>query len=88
MIVLDSYTDKERDIDFDFFLSNYDELFQKYGKCFLAIRDRQILGSYLTVREAIDDLAPEYPLGSYILQECDGTENAYTTRIMGVKIDA
>ena len=85
--VLETYQDKQADDDFDFFLDNYDALFEKYGKCFIAIRNKQILGTFSTVREGVDALSPDYPQGAYILQECDGTASAYTTRIMGVKIN-
>ena len=88
MIENDVYKNEERDRDFDYFLDHYSELFAEYGKCFIAIRNMQVIGAFSTIREAINALAPEHPIGSYILQECDGTENAYTTRIMGVKISA
>ncbi len=85
--VLETYQDKQADDDFDFFLDNYDAIYKEYGKCFIAIRNKHILGTFSTVREGVDALAPDYPQGSYILQECDGTPAAYTTSIMGVKIN-
>lgn len=87
MTELQTYQDKERDMDFDYFLKNYDNLFKQYGRCYMAIRNKRVLGTFRTVKEAVNALKPEFPIGSYILQECDGTEEAYTTRIMGVKID-
>lgn len=83
-----TYLDEQRDSDFRYFMENYKKLFEEYGACFMAIRNKRVLGTYPSAREAISTLAPEYPLGSYILQECNGREDAYTTRIMGVKIGA
>lgn len=76
------YTDIDRKIDFDFFVEKYQELFEKYGHKFLAIKNKEILGAYESVVEAIDDLAPTHEVGSYIIQECTGDESAYRTTIM------
>ena len=81
-----NYLDQQAEQDFDFFLDHYNEFFQRYGTCFIAIRDGRVLGTYSSAREAAYNLNPDYPVGSYILQECNGEENAYTTRIMGVSI--
>lgn len=37
-------------------------------------------------KEALNALSTQYEPGSYILQECDGTETAYTATIMGMMI--
>lgn len=77
------YNEEQRNLDFDYFLSNYNDLFREYGKCFLAIRNGSVLGRYGTPSEAVEALRPDYPLGSYLLQECTGREDAYQTRLMG-----
>ena len=76
------YTEPDRKSDFDFFIENYQELYKKYGHCFLAIKNKNILGAYNSVAEAISKLAPNYEVGSYIIQECTGDESAYRTTIM------
>lgn len=76
------YTDKDRKIDFDFFIKNYQDLYRQYGHTFLAIKNEQVIGTYNSVTEAISDLAPNYAVGSYIIQECTGDESAYRTTIM------
>lgn len=82
------YTDKDREADFEFFVTHYDELFLQYGRCFLAIRNGAVLGFFKTAKGAFDALAAEYPRGTYILQECTGKTSAYQTRIAGVKVYA
>lgn len=79
---MSSYTDIERKKDFDFFVENYQYLYKKYGHKFLAIKNKQILGAYDSIPDAIDKLSPAYDLGTYIIQECTGDESAYRTTIM------
>lgn len=76
-----SYSDKERKEDFDFFLEQYEELYKKYGRCFVAIRNRKILGIFRTEEEAIDITSSEYEFGEFIIQECNGDESGYTNYI-------
>ena len=77
-----NYTDIERKQDFDFFVSNYQVLYQKYGHKFLAIKDKIVLGAYDSIPDAIRELSSTYELGTYIIQECTGDDSAYRTTIM------
>ncbi len=78
---MNNYSDKERKEDFDFFLKQYEELYKKYGKCFVSIRNKKILGIFHTEEEAIDITSSEYELGEFIVQECNGDESGYTNYI-------
>lgn len=82
------YTDNDRKTDFNFFIENYQEFYQKYGHKFLAIKNKNILGAYNSVLDAINSLTPEYETGSYIIQECTGDDSAYRTTIMRLIIGA
>lgn len=77
-----NYSDNERRNDFDFFIENYCDLYKKYGHKFLAIKNKQVLGVYDSVLEAVNDLSPQYKIGDYIIQECTGDDSAYRTTIM------
>ena len=79
---MSNYTDANRKTDFDFFTSNYQELYTKYGHKFLAIKNETILGAYDSVPEAIEHLSTTHEIGTYIIQECTGDESAYRTTIM------
>lgn len=79
---MSNYTDVERKQDFDYFTENYDSLFKEYGHTFLAIRNKEVLGAYNSVHEAISDLSSTYEVGTYIIQECTGDDSAYRTTIM------
>ena len=39
---MSNYTDTERKIDFDYFISNYQDLYKQYGHKFLAIKNKEI----------------------------------------------
>jgi len=65
--------------DFNWFLNNYDALYQEYGHKFLVIKNCKVLGAYDTIRDAVNDTQEE--VGTYIVQECNGNESAYTNYV-------
>ena len=65
--------------DFKWFVENYDVLFEQYGHKFLAIKNKTVLGAYNSMQDAIDNTTEE--LGTFIVQECNGNESAYTNYI-------
>lgn len=75
------YGDNERREDFEFFLKNYQSIFEKYGNCFVAIRNKTIIGVFKTEKEAIDITSAQYELGEFIIQKCNGDETGYTNYI-------
>ena len=75
-----------RDEDFKWFLKEYNNLFKRYGHKFLAIKDKAILGAYNEFAEAIHTTAKTYEIGTFIIQECDGTPAAYTSSIVTVGV--
>ena len=76
------YTHQDMDNDFQWFLDNYDDLYQKNGHKFYAIQNKQILGMYDDQNEAIDETMKTHPLGMLCVQECNGDESGYTVTIM------
>ena len=83
---MDEYTENDRISDFEYYKSNLKRLFEEYGKCYIAIRNKEILGSYKTLKEAKNALSQSFSTGDYILQKCAEDERAYTTKIMGARI--
>lgn len=75
------YNNQKRREDFEFFLQNYQNIFEKYGKCYVTIRDKTIIGIFKTEKEAIDITSAQYELGQFIVQECNGDETGYTNYI-------
>ena len=68
--------------DFNWFINNYNELYKKYGKKYLVIKDKEVLGAYDSVREALDNTHEE--VGTFIVQKCTGDESAYTNYVSSV----
>lgn len=67
--------------DFQWFLENYTELFNKYGSSFLAIKNETVIGKYKTYAEGVRMASEDNDLGTFIVQECNGDESAYTIYI-------
>lgn len=78
---MDTYGEKERQIDFDFFIAHYTEFYEKYGHKFIAIKNQTILGIFDDEVSAIHETSQTHPLGSFIVQECNGDESGYTNYI-------
>ena len=70
-----------QDKDFQWFLSNYDKLFQTHGRSFIVVKNETVLGSYPSFKEALDATSITEDPGTFIIQECDGSESAYTVHI-------
>lgn len=70
--------------DFNWFLNNYDDLFKKYGVSFLAIKEEKVIGKYDSYTEAVHETMKFEPIGSFIVQKCDGSEAAFTNYIATV----
>jgi len=70
-----------QDKDFKWFLENYTDLYDKYGRSFLAIKNENVLGAYTSFSEAVETTVQTEELGTFIIQECNGNESAYTVQI-------
>lgn len=68
--------------DYHWFLNHYDELNQKYGDCFLAIKDEQVLGSFSTFDEAVAQADAIAERGTYIIQDCKKNFDDTVTHIV------
>lgn len=66
---------------FKWFVSHYQELFEKYGCCYLIIYDKNVTGTAESPKDALKKAAELHPDGDYIIQFCDGNTTAYTNFI-------
>lgn len=73
------YSKKNRLEDFNYFLKNYKKIYSQYGHTFVVIKNKNLLGAYDNVEDALKNT--KEPLGTYILQECNGNESGYTSYI-------
>ncbi len=63
--------------DFKWFKENYADFQKKYGNAFLAIKNKKIIGVYLTYAEGVHETMKTEELGTFIVQECNQTCDAY-----------
>ena len=83
---MSSYGETERKKDFEYFIEHYQELYEKYGHKLIAIKNKTVLGVYNSEIAAMDDISKQYPLGTFIIQECNGDESGYTNYISSWQI--
>ena len=67
--------------DFSWYVDNLKELYSKYGDCYIAIKNKTVLGAYRTPREALKETEKTEDEGSFIVQKCGRDESAYTVSI-------
>ena len=72
--------------DFHWFVDHYDELFKKYGTCYLVIKDEQIYGSYDNHRIAVDEAWKLFKPGTVSVQYCNGEESGYMAEITSFEV--
>ena len=72
--------------DFKWFLKNHDELFRIYGNTYLAIKNKQVIGTYASYAEAVKHTLETENLGTFIVQKCTGTADGYTNQIASSEI--
>lgn len=70
-----------QDNDYKWFLANCDELFQKYGTSYVAIKDQNVMGVYHSYAEAVKTTLASEEAGTFIVQKCGPTKDAYTNYI-------
>jgi hypothetical protein len=56
--------------DYDYFINNISELYKKYGHRFLVIKNEQVIGSYLSFDDALDETLKTEKPGTFLIQEC------------------
>ena len=76
---MDAITSQDK--DFEWFLSNYSDLYNKYGKKYLVIKNESVLGAYDTTADAVEATSKKEKLGTFIVQLCNGDESGYTNYI-------
>lgn len=74
-----NYLNEQIDIDFQWFIDHNVELHNTYGDCYLLIQNCKVLDVYYNAEDALNDQRKRGIVEKSIVQDCDGTENCYTT---------
>jgi len=72
--------------DFEWFVANFKDLYQQYGKTILAIKDRTVIGTFKTYADAVREVSRVEPIGSFIVQECGPDKSSYTVQIASLNL--
>lgn len=67
--------------DFNWFVENYDRIFKEYGHKQIVVKNKTVIGAYDSIEEAIRKTCLTEEMGTFIVQECNGNESAYTNYI-------
>lgn len=67
--------------DFKWFVGEMPELYRNHGHCYLAIKDRHVLGAYDSYSQAVDTTSLSEDPGTFIVQECGKSDSVYTAEI-------
>lgn len=78
--------DKMQEKDYMWFKDNYAELYKKYGDAYIAIKNQKVLGKYSSYAEGVKNTALSEPMGTFIIQHCNGKESGYTNYIASLYI--
>lgn len=64
--------------EFQYYLDHQTDLVKKYNGMFVVIKNCQIVGSYKTESEAIEDSMKTMELGTFLVQKCEPGKKSYT----------
>ena len=56
--------------NYNYYISNHNDIIKKYLNQFIVIKDEQIVDSYDTFEEAFEESSKKYELGTFIIQRC------------------
>lgn len=74
--------------DFCWFQKNYTDINNKYGDCFVAIKDKAVVGAYKTYAEAVHAMEKTEEKGTFIVQECRAGGVAYQACIASMNFES
>ena len=80
---MDTYENMQES-DYNWFLENYSDLFKEYGKTYLAIKSKKVIGAYSSYAEGVRKTMQKEKIGTFIIQKCNGNESAYTNYISSI----
>ena len=74
--------------DFEWFVENYKQLFEEFGAGFLVIKNKEVIGRYDSFGEAVNKTKEKEKDGTFIVQENNGTEDAFNEYIPSLNLFA
>ena len=67
--------------DFEWFKSNLNSLYETYGDCYLAIKDKKVIGVYRSYSDGVKNTRKIEREETFIVQRCGRDAKCYTKYI-------
>ncbi len=64
--------------EFNYYVTNQEELVKKYNGKYIVIKDEKIVGDYINEADAYNDAITKYELGTFLIQLCSSGKDNYT----------
>lgn len=64
--------------EFKYYISHQDELVEKYNGQFVVIKDEEVIGSYDSEIEALEETSKKHEQGTFLIQKCEPGDESYT----------
>ena len=74
--------------DFKWFKGEMSDLYREYGRCYVAIRDKEVLGVYPTFGDGVEATSAAFEPGTFIVQEVGPDASAYTSEFASMWVVA
>ncbi|GMQ96552.1 MAG: hypothetical protein BMS9Abin15_0225 [Gammaproteobacteria bacterium] len=64
--------------EFQYYLKNQDELVKQYAGKHIVIKNHEVIGSYDSELEAVEETSKEHKLGTFLVQKCEAGDQSYS----------
>ncbi len=64
--------------EFQYYIDNQPELFDKYPNRHLVIKDKQVVADFSSLMEAYNYATTHFEVGTFLLQHCTAGQESYT----------
>ena len=72
--------------ELQYFINHQDELLRQYQGKVLVIKNQHVIGVYDDMLEAYLTTAKEHEVGTFLIQECQPGEEAYTVTVSSIQM--
>lgn len=59
-----------QDIDFAWYVENISALYEQYGSCYIAIKNKTVIGRFQTFADGVTITMKQEDIGTFIVQKC------------------
>ncbi|MFV2073636.1 MAG: hypothetical protein ACC742_13410, partial [Thermoanaerobaculales bacterium] len=64
--------------EFHYYLEHQDELVEKYNGKVIAIKNREVIGVFNSLLEALTETCKDHEIGTFLIQKCSPGDDDYS----------